>query len=244
MPDCKPPDFNNDAFVEYARENVNRVIGAAIALEQMCKAKGSELIADLIDSASRLLTQNINQSYLFGEKLYAADKSVIDCTALLDGIIEESLLTLAATKREINFRSVSEELNVYMDAKAFIVVVMNLLQNALLYSPRNRVAEITLEKSGGDAVITFRNLISSEVQPRRSGFGLPLAEKIVARYGGVFETARILEGSGGTFTARVSLPLVKDAAKNELNSPRFDYSDYISERFKPVNLFLEEVIFQ
>jgi len=233
-------DIDRDAFVEYARENVNRVIGAAVALEQMCKAKGSELIADLIDSASRLLAQNINLSYLYGDKLYGDAASVIDCAAVMDGLIEESLLTLVSAKREINFKSVSEELNIRMDAKAFIVVVMNLLQNALLYSPKTGSADIALEKVGGDAVITFSNPVSSDPAPRRSGFGLPLCEKIVTRYGGLFET----KTDGATFTARITLPLVKNAAKTELNSPRFDYSDYMSERFKPVNLFLEEVIFQ
>jgi len=233
-------DLNLEAAVKYTRENINRIIGAAVFLEQQTNLRGNAVIPDLVNSACRLLTQNINLAYLCCDGLYADSKETIDCGEVLDSVAEEAACILTAVKRDIGFKSGKIDGRVRIDAKAFIIVIMNLLQNALLYSPEKSLVKLTLESVGENAVITVGNIIklSDTEPPGRSGLGLPLVKKITEWHSGVFE----LENDGSLFTARVKLPIIRVKSKSMLNSPRFDYGDYVSERFKPVNLFLSDIV--
>jgi len=230
-------ELNLENIVGYARESVNRVIAAAMILEQ--QQRHNTVVSDLVHSSCRLLTQNINLAYMCGDGLYADDKSLINIGEVLDSVIEEAELILVPSERDIDFKGAEFTDAARICPKAFIVVVMNLLQNAFLYSPKESAVRVTLEESesGREAVVTVKNTVGEKDREQRSGLGLMLAEKIVEWHGGVFETFE----TDGEFTARISLPTVKPGAA-EFNSPVFDYSDYVSERFKPVALFLDEVV--
>jgi len=232
-------NINLEASAEYTRENVNRIIGAALLLEQQLITVGvNPVVSEIIHNACNLLTQNINLSYLYGDGLYADSKELIDCSAVLDRIIEESALILVGKNRDISFKSEVLRGSVRIDPKAFTVVIMNLLQNALLYSPDAGTVAVALKNSGKAAVITIKNKKGGgNPEPARSGLGIPLSKKIVEWHGGELEIA---DGKS-SFVSKITLPLIKAESTFELNSAFFDYSDYVSERFKPVNLFLEEV---
>jgi len=233
-------ELNLEAMVKYARESVNRVIGAAVLLEQSCE-KEKDLVSELVNSACRLLTQNINLSYMCCDALYTDSRETIDCGAVLDSVIEEAVCILTAAGRDISFKSANIGGVVRIDSKAFIIIVVNLLQNALFYSPKETIINVKLEsrESEKEAVITIENEILPDAPPERSGIGLPLVKKITEWHGGVFEH----ENNGKTFTARLTFPLIKANPKTMLNSSKLDYCDYVSERFKPVNLFLNETLF-
>ena len=55
----------------------------------------------------------------------------------------------------------------YMDSWAFSSIVTNLVENALLYSPADKVVEVDLTQKGNDAVLTVRD----------SGTGIPAEER-------------------------------------------------------------------
>jgi hypothetical protein len=67
------------------------------------------------------------------------------------------------------------------------------------------------------------------------GLGIPLCKKIAERYGGSLDFAEIK----GSANARLFLPLDKESTILSLGS---EFTEYVSERFKPARLFMSEVL--
>lgn len=138
---------------------------------------------------------------------------------------EVALLKVVAKQREVRLRTSLARLpHIAIDADKFRQVILNMIDNAIYYSPPGSMVRITLTREGDMAVFTvtdagigvpadeqahlfgkfFRASNARKRRPDGTGIGLFLARKVVLAHGGsmVFESA---EGQGSTFGFRVPL---------------------------------------
>src|SRR5436190_17068699 len=148
------------------------------------------------------------------------------------------LAALAATaldrcRKSASPRTIEAELScepspfwAWLDPEAIERVLMNLIENAVKYSPPERTrVSVTVEKEGTNAVIKvkdegygipaneltliferfYRGRSATEYQKTNGvGLGLSLARHIIEAHGGAI-TADSTEGRGSTFTVRIPL---------------------------------------
>jgi signal transduction histidine kinase len=109
------------------------------------------------------------------------------------------------------------------DATRLEQVVRNLLDNAVKYSPANTAIDVSVERAGGDAVLSVRDegigiesnflprLFEPFAQAERAaqrgvdglGLGLPLVRAIVEEHGGTISAHSDGAGRGSRFVVRV-----------------------------------------
>ena len=147
----------------------------------------------------------------------------VDLRELLDVLIEQ-LQPLAAEKELKLIAQISDEAFVYGDHDQLIRLFMNLLENALKYTPPNGEITVTVVKEFDEIKIVVHNTgvgISQEHLPHLferfyrvdedrssqtggSGLGLAIAHEIVNRHGGEIE-AQSNPGQGVTISIRLPL---------------------------------------
>ncbi|MDR0223391.1 MAG: hypothetical protein LBI38_07680 [Oscillospiraceae bacterium] len=229
-----------DAAVKHARVYINRLIGAISVLERiMPDSAENGVVSSLVFNASGLLAQNINLAYVCEENPYRENPRVVNSSALIAGITGECEKILEPAGRRLVIRNNSGG-GIKIDEKAFTVVFMNLLQNALFYSPKDSAVFVSSENSGNYAVITIENAVSRDFEKsgalfERSGLGLAMSRKTAEWHNAVFEFHK----DDNAAVVRLSFPLVREKPEFGLAT---DYTEYISERFNPVRLFLNEVV--
>jgi signal transduction histidine kinase len=244
-------DINNDDFfkkqldssIKSSRTYINRIIGAVTIVEQSQRYENDEVISDLVFSSCKLLSQNMNMSYLYSDDLYDSVNAVINAGELLTGIITECTNLLETIEREIQFVVNCQSSLIKINEKIFTIAFMNILQNALLYSPAKSTVVVSLENPGNEICISVTNLNAHKdykfFKPPEENFGLGIAlcVKIAEHHGGKFDFTQ----SKGRTVAKLFLPLESDNSDFILYT---DYADYISEKFKPVRLFIYEVLYE
>jgi signal transduction histidine kinase len=239
-------DYDNINFIKrhlgssikISRAYINSVISVATIIEQTSKDLDEQIVDELMFSSCKLLSQNMNMSYFFCDDLLIETKSAIDVLQFLQAIIAECTELLEPLKREIRFTAACERSEVRIDEKAFTIAVINLLQNALLYSPKKSTILVNLENDGDNVTISLTNLIDMgrwTPPEERHGLGIPLCAKIADFYGGSLN----YDEADGRVITEFSLLFAKDCSCLPLAT---DYIEYVGERFKPVMLYLHEVI--
>ncbi|MCL2633216.1 MAG: HAMP domain-containing histidine kinase [Oscillospiraceae bacterium] len=225
----------NDS-IKNMRVHINRIIGAAVMLEQLPDSNENLALSELIYSSCKLLTQNINLSYNCSEELFEGSKTVLNSGEILQGIVDECSRLVAPVNRRIDFINNCTVSGVKMDDKAFTVVFMNLIQNALLYSPSDCIVRVKMENSGGNVVIVIENSVDSgkTADYEGGGLGLALSRRIAEWHNGSLDYSKV----DGVFTVTLVLPICNETVGISFGS---DYAEYVSERFKPVNLFMNDV---
>jgi len=212
-------------------------------IEQSEKYHDDVMVSILIFSACKLLSQNINVSYLCYDELLEIPSSltpVIDTVGIMRAIIAECSKILIPIERELQLVVNCKKTPVRINEKVFTLAVMNLLQNALLYSPPKSSVVIEVYESCYNICIEITNLIefnSNSDNDENSGLGIPLCNKIAARYNGNLEYVEI---DGKTIT-KLALPIANDSISEEIQFSS-EIIEYISERFKPTRLFMHEVV--
>jgi signal transduction histidine kinase len=149
------------------------------------------------------------------------------------------------------------EFAVKITEKAFTLAVMNLLQNAFLYSPPNTTVIVSIElesdEDSGDELVcvSVTNLSGSDAELLRgytmqsgfgatdesAGLGVPLVNKIAACYGGNLKFVSI----NGRIIAKFSLPLHETSDNRSKLQLQSDFSEYIGEKYGFVRAFMAEV---
>jgi signal transduction histidine kinase/CheY-like chemotaxis protein len=147
----------------------------------------------------------------------------LDLTALIAALIDEVRPTLDDHRVELHS---DEPIMILGDELRLHQVVMNLLQNAVKYSPAGGTVQVTVQRSGRFASVSvadpgigipqqdipnlfsqfFRAANAEERNIGGIGLGLYVVNQIVSLHGGVVEVQSI-EGHGSTFT--VLLPLLE-----------------------------------
>ena len=124
-------------------------------------------------------------------------------------------------------RHETEDCFVLAEASLFELALLNVLENAILYSPDASRIAVTLAREGNESVIEiadegrgipkgelervfdrFHRVDSSEQMPRGSGLGLAIAKGFVQAFGGTIEALVPGIASRGT-RIRILLPLAE-----------------------------------
>ncbi len=192
------------------------------------RAKYAARLQQGVARATRLVEQLLTIARLDPEN---ADKpmSEVDLAAVAAGAVEE--LSQAARDKAITLEARAEPLTMMGMPEAIHLMVVNLADNAIRYTPENGRIEIGVARNGDNAVITvtddgpgiapeerervferFYRALGTKVSG--TGLGLAIVSRIVAMHGGTIRItdgfARVArDGSGEGFGAQfvVTLPL-------------------------------------
>ena len=141
----------------------------------------------------------------------------------MDDVIAEALhhINRKSEEHHISVESKEEFLLAKMDAKLIVQVIINIVDNAIKYTPKNSHIVIRTEKRGKQAIVSIAddgNGIADEIKPRifdmfysganqiadsrRSlGLGLSLCKSIISAHGGELTVSDNLpHGTVFTFT--------------------------------------------
>ena len=163
-----------------------------------------QLYTDIYDDAIWLI--NMVENLLSISKVEEGRLNLHFTTELLDEVVSEALSHMGRKKEEhqIVFCPGEEFLLVNVDARLIIQVLINILDNAMKYTPQNSKIVIATEKRGDKAVVTIaddgpgvleedkkfvfdmfysgaKNLADSH---RSLGLGLALCKSIISVHGG------------------------------------------------------------
>lgn len=141
--------------------------------------------------------------------------NLIDLASFAKDIVKRCNKELSNSGRYVDFVCHEPELYINAQQRHIVSVLVNAIQNALLYSTRDCVPCLTLSRGNksesGEAIITLVNNSSLYVEGessnftgQRMGYGIPIIKRFAEIYGGTFE----LREENGIFTALIELPLV------------------------------------
>ncbi|MCL2754958.1 MAG: hypothetical protein FWD35_04495, partial [Oscillospiraceae bacterium] len=200
-----------------SRDHIEHIIGLAELLKNSAKESGlfRDITEELMLRLYKLLSQNMNMSFLCSEdKLpenldavqQARDSAeVINLRKVLTDIVDGCSEILAVQggrhkiKLKIDTDGMGGEISAYaqIPKDLFTIAVMNLLQNAFLYSPPNSWVEVTLTRLKGNVRVSVNNPFGKDDERIRAysvgensantelaRLGHYLCAKIAACYGG------------------------------------------------------------
>lgn len=221
---------------------IAHIISVANAFEQNLDYATSEQKHDSVMkqiASATLLMSQLNTLNLLWEDDEFEEDCVASVSDLYTFIKDECNEELEQVGRRIEGSREYGNSFVAFSVKRLTIILMNLIQNAFLYSPPKTGVIFNLRFSSGKAVITVENQVAEPEQllmpVQRSGLSITLIRRAAADING---SLRYNE-SGGRAEAELILPLVKSANNKNLNAKQ---REYLHERFKPVHLFLNEVI--
>lgn len=146
---------------------------------------------------------------------------VVDLASMMTGIIGRCNTILAASGRYVDFVCDPEAIYINAEARHVICAVVNAVQNALMYSPRDCVPYVTLSKpSVNDRNVVLRILNDNAMyvdqksgeEPglnfdhQRLGYGIPIIKRFAELAGGSVS----FDEENGKFRTLITLPLVDD----------------------------------
>jgi two-component system CheB/CheR fusion protein len=239
---------NRDRFLAMLSHELRNPLGAILNAARVLDRDDSE--ESERQEASRIVRRQAEQMGLLMDDLLdvarvTQNKIELRCESCrIADIISEAVQILspdaAARQQQLEVDGLDSSLYVYGDPARLQQVVINLLKNAVKYSPIGENIWIGLGRDDGKATIRVRDTgvgIASDILPRvfdmfvqsketldRSdggmGLGLTLVKTIVELHGGSVSVASDGPGQGSEFTVR--LPLI--APNEELSSKTGDLS--------------------
>jgi len=152
-------------------------------------------------------------------------KAVVDLNDIVSRALDASRPLIAAHGHAVESHFPSERLFVYVDATRISQVVLNLINNAVKYTPAGGTIAISVSRDLGHAVLGVRDSgigIGPELLPRvfdlfmqgdraldRSegglGIGLTIARRIVDMHDGAIDVTSSGPGKGSEFVVRIPL---------------------------------------
>ncbi len=185
--------------------------------------------------------------------------AVVDAVYLVGSLVERCNLFLAKCGRGLRFLCDSESLEIAVNARHAVEALLNAIQNALLYSPRECEPTVVMSCIERDSLRYMRLSISNESSVsfgretssrlgldfghRRMSYGIPIIREFVVSAGGSLSISE----SGGRYCLTLDIPLYRGSGTSE-NSPRRielgEYPDilFCGSRLDPVRLKMERVI--
>ena len=152
-----------------------------------------------------------------------SSNSVVDIASVMTGIVERCNTILTVSGRYIDLVCEPEEIYINAEVRHTVCAVVNALQNALMYSPRDCIPNVSLYKppNNNDCVILQimnDNLmyidhdsdeeLGKNFDHQRLGYGIPIIKRFAELAGGSFE----LGEKDGKVCTLITLPWVKDPA--------------------------------
>lgn len=218
-------------------------------------ALGIENYLTCLDSVISNISEYVNIMFR-----YEPSDTLIDINTLLAGLIGRCNTVLSGCGRYVDF--VSEPGTIYIRAhqRHVICAVVNAVQNALLYSPRDCVPYVTLCREDpndpcGNVILQILNdnalyndcvsVGEWNVNSRRLGFGIPIIKRFAELAGGSFS----LSEENGMVRTVIKLPIVEQPSERlgigVLSSSHFVYyksgiPDLLELRMSEVNMLFAE----
>ena len=212
------------------RTPLNSIIGFSEVLRQeLCGPLGSEQYkeyASFISDSGHKMLRLVNQIVEI-VRLESQAESLDLASEPVDLAVGEAFQNLASEAQTWGVRLVAEELDempvVLADARALRTVLVNLLQNAMAYSPQSEAVRVRARRAGTQVLIEIEDQgpgVNPDDLPRLmrpfeqgehtltrtadgAGLGLPIAKLLTEAMGG---TLSIRTAPGEGLTAVISLP--------------------------------------
>jgi len=193
--------------------------------------KQRQVLADLFESAARLarlINIFLNVSRIESGR-FKLDKTMTDVNALVDSVMKE--LSGQAVSKGITITFVRDQKlpQLYADSDKIREVVLNIVDNAIKYTPHGKIDIKTFKENGAihftstdtgigirpeEANSLFRKFVRgtgiAQVNTQGSGLGLYIAHRVVSEHGGRIWVESKGLGEGSTF--HFTVPIVKKPA--------------------------------
>lgn len=189
--------------------------------EQFDKKTKQRIYSDIYDDSMWLI--NLVENLLSVTRIEEGKMNLRLSAELMDEVVAEALRHIDRKRSEhtILVHSTDEFILAKIDAKLIVQVIINIVDNAIKYTPPGSTIEIETKKKGHTVVVNISDDgpgIPDEVKPRvfdmfysgahkiadsrRSlGLGLSLCKSIVTAHGGeIFVSDRVPKGTCFTFT--------------------------------------------
>jgi PAS domain S-box-containing protein len=157
-------------------------------------------------------------------------RSIIDLREIAAGVVEAARPQASSRSQSLSLVMIDSPIRIDGDADRLHQVLINLVNNAIKYTPVGGSINVNLATEGGDAVVRVEDdgigmdaavlpsifeLFTQENASREAsggglGLGLPLVRELVRAHGGTVQARSDGRGKGSVFTVR--LPL-KDASQ-------------------------------
>ena len=202
--------------------------GQAVDGELMTKARRQ------VDRLGKLVEDLLDVSRLESGRMHLASSDV-DMNELVDEVVVD--FRGSTGNHEIVFQRSAGPVFVHGDVERLEQVLVNVLQNAIKYTPQGGQITVAVERDGGEVRISVKDPgigVPEEEQTKLFqrffragnattrnysglGIGLFVSNEIVRRHGGRFEVKSEV-GSGSTFI--ICLPAVRQEAAEPVGGPR------------------------
>jgi signal transduction histidine kinase len=228
----------------------NPLSAIAMAIEMMERAPGGDLqkpraiVRRQARHLARLVDDLLDVSRVSSGKI-VLKRAPVDFGELVERCLQSVGAAVKTQRLEMNFSRVPTALVVDGDSVRLEQIVMNLVTNAIKYTPPGGHIDIHVESAEGGAVLRVKDDgsgITSDMLPRifelfaqaeatleRSkggmGIGLTLVRTLLELHGGTIEAESAGLGKGSTFTARLPLRQTVDSpAESPPESSRISVS--------------------
>jgi PAS domain S-box-containing protein len=198
-------------------------------------ARGFEVLERSVRLQSKLIDDLLDVSRIITGKL-RIETTRVDLTALTGAVVDAARLNARAKGVELS-ASIEPGLFLEADSQRIQQVMVNLLNNALKFTPEHGSIHIAVERIDGAARIAVRDTgigmspalltrVFGRFQQGDSsttrthgglGLGLAIVKHLVERHGGRIVASSAGEGRGSTFTT--TLPLLADATLSAATAP-------------------------
>lgn len=181
------------------------------------------------------------------------DNARIDAAALCRYLVKKCNAALAKCGRSIELVTEPDDLQIYADFQRIVAALVNALQNALLYSPRDTVPVMRVYSKTVDirrfvvfSVVNenvmytkhdFKDKTDVNFSYQRAGFGIPLIRRFAEQARGSFE----LDLTGKLVTLTVTLPAAPDekgpllaVEDSELREFKLSSPDFVDIKMREV----------
>lgn len=198
----------------------------------------SEALA--IESAMANISTVCRNTYEYANMLYNDKPAYItDAAALCRALGDKCNAALAKCGRHIDVLVELEDLNVRVNSHRAMVALMNALQNALLYSPRDTepILSVCRRTEHGRAFVDiqvinenimftnedFKDKVDINFSFQRMGFGIPIIKRFVQESGGRFD----MRDANGRVILTMSLPGVPESRDDyvQFSEPGMEFYD-------------------
>lgn len=198
---------------------------------------------DVVEQSIHLVGNLLN-AVRIEERRFGFEFEQLDITPLIERAISNFSYFAQSQKVSINFLPPSKPRPVFADSDGVMIVLNNLLSNALTYTlpggevtifvvmdPTGRFLEVSIQDTGigisneelGRIFSQFfRAANAKRLQPNGTGLGLYIARNIIERHGGIIRIASEL-GRGSTFT--FTLPTLKE----DLPAPNVNFEKFFED---------------
>ena len=197
----------------------------------MVKAKDYTRLTEVlgIETAMSNLSSVCENAFNYAEMLYRTQReTVVDAGELCENLAKRCNAALAKCGRRIEALIEPGSLYIYADSRRAVVALVNAVQNALLYSPKETEPILTVcyRESRGRKFVEIRVVNESSMfsskdfsgsvdvnfSYQRMGYGIPIIKRFAQVSGGWFDMTE----ENGRVTVTISLPAAHYGSGAEL----------------------------